>query len=51
MGVKVSIKAKRNNTRRICNNIFIFAIEFALKSASNLNDNLNCSKELEHYAS
>ena len=22
-----------------------------LKSASNLNDNLNCSKELEHYAS
>ena len=24
---------------------------FDLKSASNLNDNLNCSKELEHYAS
>ena len=24
---------------------------FNLKSASNLNDNLNCSKELEHYAS
>ena len=24
---------------------------FSLKSASNLNDNLNCSKELEHYAS
>ena len=24
---------------------------FTLKSASNLNDNLNCSKELEHYAS
>ena len=24
---------------------------FALKSASNLNGNLNCSKELEHYAS
>ena len=24
---------------------------FFLKSASNLNDNLNCSKELEHYAS
>ena len=24
---------------------------FILKSASNLNDNLNCSKELEHYAS
>ena len=26
-------------------------ILFNLKSASNLNDNLNCSKELEHYAS
>ena len=24
---------------------------YYLKSASNLNDNLNCSKELEHYAS
>ena len=24
---------------------------FILKSASNLNGNLNCSKELEHYAS
>ena len=30
-----------------------FALQnfFILKSASNLNDNLNCSKELEHYAS
>ena len=26
-------------------------IVFYLKSASNLNGNLNCSKELEHYAS
>ena len=25
--------------------------ELSLKSASNLNGNLNCSKELEHYAS
>ena len=25
--------------------------EIILKSASNLNGNLNCSKELEHYAS
>ena len=25
--------------------------EESLKSASNLNGNLNCSKELEHYAS
>ena len=25
--------------------------ELTLKSASNLNGNLNCSKELEHYAS
>ena len=31
----------------------LFFIIFAnnLKSASNLNGNLNCSKELEHYAS
>ena len=26
-------------------------IKDSLKSASNLNGNLNCSKELEHYAS
>ena len=26
-------------------------LEINLKSASNLNGNLNCSKELEHYAS
>ena len=26
-------------------------VELILKSASNLNGNLNCSKELEHYAS
>ena len=26
-------------------------IKVILKSASNLNGNLNCSKELEHYAS
>ena len=26
-------------------------IKYYLKSASNLNGNLNCSKELEHYAS
>ena len=35
--------------------ILVFAvlqiILFFLKSASNLNGNLNCSKELEHYAS
>ena len=29
---------------------FVFGV-FYLKSASNLNGNLNCSKELEHYAS
>ncbi len=27
------------------------AMDKSLKSASNLNGNLNCSKELEHYAS
>ena len=30
-----------------CGMLFLMA----LKSASNLNGNLNCSKELEHYAS
>ena len=31
---------------------FLFRLVlFTLKSASNLNGNLNCSKELEHYAS
>ena len=44
-----------NNVVHIENNC-IFAyyhakIQFYLKSASNLNGNLNCSKELEHYAS
>ena len=36
MGVKVSIKAKRNNTRRICNNIFIFVIEFERKTQTDI---------------
>ena len=30
--------------------LFMFLL-LTLKSASNLNGNLNCSKELEHYAS
>ena len=30
---------------------FTLGFIFYLKSASNLNGNLNCSKELEHYAS
>ena len=29
----------------------LWSFLFILKSASNLNGNLNCSKELEHYAS
>ena len=29
----------------------IISKQLILKSASNLNGNLNCSKELEHYAS
>ena len=32
-------------------NILGAALLITLKSASNLNGNLNCSKELEHYAS
>lgn len=36
----------------IClDNFFTGSKENILKSASNLNGNLNCSKELEHYAS
>ena len=34
--------SKNNKTKKFIDN---------LKSASNLNGNLNCSKELEHYAS
>ena len=35
------------------NDFYILLAQFfsTLKSASNLNGNLNCSKELEHYAS
>ena len=36
-------------TRNQLNYLFFFLI--ILKSASNLNGNLNCSKELEHYSS
>ena len=31
--------------------IWVHSLIIILKSASNLNGNLNCSKELEHYAS
>ena len=31
--------------------IIALIVIYILKSASNLNGNLNCSKELEHYAS
>ena len=37
-----SSQKKKNNNK---------TIYYILKSASNLNGNLNCSKELEHYAS
>lgn len=43
-------KAKQTyNERNQAGKVFVKV--FILKSASNLNDNLNCSKELEHYAS
>ena len=44
------IKAKSQPKERIAG-WDLFEFEMNLKSASNLNDNLNCSKELEHYAS
>ena len=37
--------------RRDIGRIMFHVAYLYLKSASNLNDNLNCSKELEHYAS
>ena len=33
------------------NSVKRYILQLYLKSASNLNGNLNCSKELEHYAS
>jgi len=51
------MKQKRNYTlteqeeNKIVNQIYNKKILLILKSASNLNGNLNCSKELEHYAS
>ena len=43
----------RNKEKYSCLFAYVFfsVIFFILKSASNLNGNLNCSKELEHYAS
>ena len=55
MLVDYKIKAKvifyNNTDHRLQKKINLFQIKFILKSASNLNGNLNCSKELEHYAS
>ena len=42
---------KRTFSTAIAIHLIIVLIVFILKSASNLNGNLNCSKELEHYAS
>ena len=40
-----------NLKKHYLNPIYVTNVIINLKSASNLNDNLNCSKELEHYAS
>ena len=37
--------------KTLVNNRYLYHFLLTLKSASNLNGNLNCSKELEHYAS
>ena len=43
---------KKNNSHLQNSDLKILRGSFSnLKSASNLNGNLNCSKELEHYAS
>ena len=45
MFVNKTLKNSRTNMQKTIIYLLI------LKSASNLNGNLNCSKELEHYAS
>ena len=42
---------KNNKIQETLLTIAMIALVITLKSASNLNGNLNCSKELEHYAS
>lgn len=42
---------KRTTARLLFVSAFSYYFYYNLKSASNLNGNLNCSKELEHYAS
>ena len=45
----IIMKMRQEMEEELVSNILPFWIN--LKSASNLNGNLNCSKELEHYAS
>jgi len=56
LGIYFSLKALNDGTNNKISKVFgwsgIIAIFLStLKSASNLNGNLNCSKELEHYSS
>ena len=52
MGRKaIKTKATTNHKKEISASVTCGDFFFILKSASNLNGNLNCSKELEHYAS
>ncbi len=46
-------KAKALNIDKLVKRLpeWVAFFQIYLKSASNLNGNLNCSKELEHYAS
>lgn len=44
-------KAAGTRARKVSLELEKLLKQFSLKSASNLNGNLNCSKELEHYAS
>ena len=46
-----SILTDESEIQQFISNAIIESDESILKSASNLNGNLNCSKELEHYAS
>ena len=47
----VCVHGNYKNACAILISIYYSHKNYNLKSASNLNGNLNCSKELEHYAS
>ena len=51
VGINAPVLISQKGTVYTVQRINVMLKEINLKSASNLNGNLNCSKELEHYAS